>query len=210
MKRFVYSAFMILLAGVVSCATYPVKKEINESGKMKGTGKVGVIVRVSQKGRVPRDEIVTSISKILPAYRHKRAVDLIVDVPSSMTEFMDESDSFYQQTASAFLPYKSIGVMKSYLRGHESEISSAMGKNGTDLLVVYEIYTVISVEMQMMKFSTVLAVVDKNLDIVYLDHQTDTKETENSDMVSIRNEIVNHITDRFVEKMKDFNWLADL
>ena len=211
MKRFIYLTAVFLLTCAVSCATYPVKKEVNEGAKLKGAGKVGVIVRISQKGRVARDEIVTSISKTLPGYRHKRAVDLCVDLPSAVTEFMNDSDSFYQSTsADGFLRYKSIGVVKSFVRAHEAELKDEMTKNSLDLLIMYEVYTVTSVEMQMMKFSSVLAIVDKNLDLVYLDHQASTRETDSTDIVSLKSEIVTHLTGRFVEKVKDFGWIAEL
>jgi hypothetical protein len=211
MKRFIYLTAVFLVTCAVSCATYPVKKEVNEDAKLKGAGKVGVIVRISQKGRVARDEIVTSISKTLPGYRHKRAVELSADIPSSITEFMNDSDSFYQSTsADGFLRYKSIGVVKSFVRAHETELKDEMTKNTLDLLVIYEVYTVTSVEMQMMKFSSVLAIVDKNLDLVYLDHQSTTRETDSSDIVSIKNEVVTHLSGRFIEKMMNFGWLAEL
>ena len=200
---------LLLAACVFSCA-YPVKKEINENEKLGGKGKVGTVVRISQKGRVSRDEIVTSISKVLPAYRHNRPVELVVDLSSGITEFMDDSDAFYQSTNDEFLKFKSIGVAKSFLRTHESELKDEMSKSGFDLLVIYEVYTVVSVEMQMMKFSTVMAVVDKNLDLVYLDHQSDTSETLSSDIVSMKAEVVNHITDRFVQKMENLDWIEEL
>ena len=210
MKRFIYLAAAVLVSFAVSCSTYHVKDEISESAKLKGAGKAGVIVRVSQKGRVARDEIVTAISKTLPAYRHKRPVELVVDLPSGLTEFMNDSDSFYQSSSDEFLRYKSIGVAKSFIRAHEEELKDEMGKSGCDLLVIYEVYTVASVEMQMFKFSTVIAVVDKNLDLVYLDHQTDTRETMSSDLTSIKAEIVNHLSGRFIEKITDFGWIEEL
>ena len=210
MKRFIYFTAAVLVSFVVSCSTYPVNKEINEGAKLKGAGKVGTIVRISQKGRVARDEIVTAISKTLPAYRHKRPVELAVDLPSGITEFMNDSDSFYQASSDEFLRYKSIGVAKSFIRAHESDLKEEMEKGGYDLLVIYEVYTVASVEMQMFKFSTVLAVVDKNLDLVYLDHQTDTRETMSSDLASVKAEIVNHLSARFIEKISDFGWIEEL
>lgn len=210
MKRFIYLTAAVLVSFVVSCATYPVKDEICESAKLKGAGKVGTIVRISQKGRVARDEIVTSISKTLPAYRHKRPVELAVDLPTGITEFMNESDAFYQSSNDEFLRYKSIGVAKSFIRAHESDLKDEMEKSGYDLLVIYEVYTVASVEMQMFKFSTVMAVIDKNLDLVYLDHQTATRETINSDLASIRGEIVNHLSERFIERAEDFGWIEEL
>jgi hypothetical protein len=210
MKRFIYSAALILLAGAVSCSSYSVKKELNESSALKGSGKIGVAVRVSLKGRVQRDEITGSVSKALPAFRHKRAVELLVDLPSPVTEFMDDSDSFYQETSGEFKPYKSLGTLKSFLRTHESDIKDSMEKNECDLLVIYEVYSVASVEMQMMKFSSVVAVVDKNLEVVYLDHQSDLFESETTDLTALKAEMVSSITDRFIEKMKDFNWISDL
>lgn len=210
MKRFIYLTAAVLVSFVVSCSTYHVKDEISEGAKLKGAGKVGAFVRISQKGRVPRDEIVTAISKTLPAYRHKRPVELAVDLPSGITEFMNDSDSFYQSSSDEFLRYKSIGVAKSFIRAHEEELKDEMGKGGYDLLVIYEVYTVASVEMQMFKFSTVVAVVDRNLDLIYLDHQTDTRETMSSDLVSVKAEIVNHLSERFIEKISDFGWIEEL
>ena len=209
MKRPIRLMILFLAVCAVSCA-YPVTKEINESAKLGGKGKVGTVIRVSQKGRVSRDEIVTSISRTLPAYRHNRPVELLVDIPSGITEFMDDADAFYQSENDNFRKFKSIGVAKSFIRTHESDLKDEMSKSGLDLLVIYEVYTVVSVEMQMMKFSTVMAVLDKNLELVYLDHQTDTSETLNTDITSMKAEIVNHITDRFIEKMDDLEWIEEL
>ena len=123
---------------------------------------------------------------------------------------MNESDAFDQSSNDEFLRYKSIGVTKSFIRAHESDLKEEMEKSGYDLLVFYEVYTVASVEMQMFKFSTVIAVVDKNLDLVYLDHQTDTRETMSTDLASVKAELVNHLSERFIETVTDFGWIEEL
>ena len=210
MKRFAYSLVLLMTALAVSCSSYSVKEELSKESALKGTGKAGLAVRMSLKGRIQRDEVTGSVSKTLPAFRHKRPVDLILDLPSSATEYMEDSDSFYQTASGKFLPYKSIGVLKSYLRTHESDLKAAMEKNGLDLFVLYDVYSVASVEMQMMKFTTAVAVVDKNLEVVYFDHQSDIFESECTDLASLKAEIVSKISDRFVEKLESFGWIEEL
>jgi len=219
MKRSLYMAMILLCAASVSCSKYAVKDEIDDVSNIKDPKKMGVVLRVSQKGRVGRDDILNGISRSLAGFKHVTQVEMVPDLSSKTYEFMEDDLRFYQNDSSerniitnkeGFLKYKCIGIMKNYLRDQETELKGAIAKDSLDGIIIYEIYTVVSVEMQMMKIESVVAVADKDLNIVYLDHQSNIMDSDNNDYASLKTEAVNHLTARFAEKMLDFGYFEEL
>jgi len=201
----------ILLILGLSCASYSVKKDVNEVSSLKNAKKLGVIIRCPLNSRVKRDDILSNISRSLNGFHQITSVEIIPDLPPQIIEYSNDEERIYQSVGdSDYLKNKSIGFLKSYLRTNSDEIKKAFEKDSLDGIVIYETYTVISVEMQMTRFNSVVAIVDKESNIVYLDHQDNVFNSDESDLVSLKREILNHIAKRFIYKMKDFGYIKDL
>ncbi|HEY1405820.1 MAG TPA: hypothetical protein VF857_04345 [Spirochaetota bacterium] len=204
-------ASLVLIMTISGCSTYSVKTEVDTHSSLKEAKKLGVIVRVPLKSRITRDEILTSLSHLLNGYDNIAKIDIIPDLSAQLIEFSDDEDRFYQPSSDQeFLKYKSIGILRTYLRTNADEIKKIMEKNALDGIIIYEVYGLVSVEMQLLSFDSVIAITDKNADIVYLDHQNNDYQSAESDYDSQRAEVLNHISNRFIESMKNLGYVRNI
>lgn len=211
MKRSLYIAMILFCAASLACNKYSVKKEINDVSNIKDPKKMGVALRVSQKGRVGRDDILNGLSRSLSGFKQVTQIEMIPDLSLKAVDLFEDDLRFYQYSSQdGFLKYKSIGILKNYLRDNETELKGAIAKDALDGIIFYEVYTVVSVEMQMIKLESVIAVADKDLNLVYLDSQSKILDSENNDYTTLKDEVVNHLISRFVMKMKDFGYFKEL
>jgi hypothetical protein len=201
----------VILVFGLACSTYSIKKDVNEVSSFKNAKKVGVIVRCPQNSRVSRDGILSNLSRSLNGFHQLTSIEIIPDLSTQMIDYSNDEERIYQSTGdSDYLKYKSIGFLKTYLRSNSDEIKKAFEKNSLDGIIIYETYTIISIEMQMMKFNSVIALVGKDSSIIYLDHQDNVFESKESDLAALQREMLNHISKRFLDKMKDFDYIKEL
>ncbi len=209
MKKIVTALFVLtFLSG---CGSYSVKTEVDSRASLKDAKKMGVIIRVPQKSRISRDDILASLSHLMNGYEHIVKIDIVPDLSAQVTEFADDENRFYQPSSdSEYFKFKSIGILRSYLRNNSDEIKKAMEVNSLDGIIIYEVYGIVSTEMLMYQFDSVIALTDKTSEIVYLDHQNNRYNTNENDFNAQRSEILNHISLRFTETMKDFGFLRNI
>jgi hypothetical protein len=194
-----------------SCSSFSVRKEIDEPNMMKDSKKFGVVVRSALKSRVTREDMIGNLSRTLSAYNHVKELVFIPDLSQQMVDFSTDDDRFYQMSGdSDFLKYKSIGVVKNYLRANADEIRKFTEKNGLDGVILFEEYAIISQEMQVMRMNSVIVIADKDGNIAYLDHQDDVYETADIDMSSMKKSMSDKLTDRFIRKMIDMKFVKTL
>ncbi len=209
MKKTVSILFSLIL--ISGCSSYSIKKEVDSRASIKDAKKIGIIIRVPQKSRISRDDILTSLSHLLSSYEHVTRLDIIPDLSAQITEFSDDENRFYQPSNdSEFFKYKSMGIVRSYLRSNADELKKAMDANALDGIVIYEVYGIVSSEMLMYHFDSVITIADKNSEIVYLDHQENKYNTNENDFNAQRSQILNHISMRFTDTMKDLGFLKDI
>ena len=209
MKKTVSILFSLLL--ISGCSSYSVKTEIDSRASIKDAKKIGIIIRVPQKSRISRDDILTSLSHLLSSYEHVVKLDIIPDLSAQLTEFSDDENRFYQpSTDSEYFKYKSMGIVRSYLRNNADELKKAMDANSLDGIVIYEVYGIVSSEMMMYHFDSVITISDKNSEIAYLDHQENKYNTDENNFNAQRSQILNHISMRFTDTMKDLGFIKDI
>jgi hypothetical protein len=195
----------------VACSSYSVKNEVNDMQILKGAKKMGIVVRSSLRSRISRDDMMTELSRTLNGYKHSIVLEFLPNVSTNMTDFATDDERFYQSAGdSDFLKYKSIGVVKSYMRSNNDEIRRIMDKDGFDGMIIYEEYAIISVEMQMMRMNTVLAITDKEGNIAYLDHQDNTYDSTETDILALKKEMTDRLSQRFINKIKDLDYIKNL
>jgi hypothetical protein len=201
-----------MLLGLFSaCSTFTVSTTINHIDKLENAKSLGMIVRTSTRADIPRQDVLKNISHWMSGYKYMKQLVLLPNVDHTIAEYVTQEDRFLQRSASyKFLQYKSIGVVKSYLRTHRDQLLATMEENQCDGLIFYEVYTVISTEMQYVTYDSFLLLVDKNLEIVYLDYQEDAFDTTTFDFEIVKNQTMNRLSTRFIDKMIAFDFLEEL
>jgi len=206
-----YRLIPVFIMIFTACSSYSVKNEVNDVSMIKGAKKIGIVVRSSLRSRISRDEMMTELSRTLNGYKHSMVLEFIPDVSTHMTDFATDEERFYQSANdSDFLKYKSIGVVKSYIRLNSDEISKFMEKGGYDAMILFEEYAIISVEMQMMRMNTVIAITDKEGNIAYLDHQDNVYDSSETDILTLKKEMTDRLSQRFINKLKDLDYIKSL
>jgi hypothetical protein len=69
------------------------------------------------------------------------------------------------------MEFKSIGLIKQYVRNNEDELNKIFSEKNLDSLVIYEVDSSISTEMRIMEFESMILVIDKSFNILFMDHQ---------------------------------------
>jgi hypothetical protein len=206
-----YRIIPALVMMFVACSSYSVKNEVNDVSMIKGAKKIGIVVRSSLRSRISRDEIMTEISRTLNGFKHSIVLEFVPNVSTGMTDFSTDEERFYQSAGdSDFLKYKSIGVVKSYVRSNNDEIHKIIEKGEFDGIIIYEEYAIISVEMQMMRMNTVIAITDKEGNIAYLDHQDDVYDSDETDILALKKEMTDRLSQRFINKLRDLDYVKSL
>jgi hypothetical protein len=214
-------AFLVLSA--VSCSTYNTKKIIDEADSFEQNKKIGIVLRTSAKSRVNQADIKKNLSYSLNGYKKNAEVIIVPDLSNNVVEFASNSDRFYQRTydevdsfmnidydSDEFLEYKSIGVIKSYLLVNKDELLKTMSEKKCEGLILYEIDVKISAEMQYMTFDSVIVAIDKELNIVYLDYQNNDFNSNEYDFPTIKDQILNKVSDRFIKKLDDMDFVEEM
>ena len=143
---------------------------------------------------------------------HKSVKNLnyISDCNEDVVFYNSLQERFYQLSDNKiFLRYKSIGVIKLYLRKNEAELKNIISLSDLDGLIIHEIYDVISSEMQFMDFDSVLVIVDKNLNILYMDYQSDEFESIESDLNVVKGHLMDKISQRFIDRLLDLEFIKE-
>lgn len=195
----------------VRCSKYSVVTEIHESWKISQLKSVGLVLRISTRSKLTLEELSENVSNWLSGYKAIKNIYIVPGSDEKRNYFSGYSERFYQVAEKKdFLKYKSIGIVSNYLRINSTELKALISEKNLDGLIVYEIYSVFSSGMQFMDFDSVAVVTDKNLNILYMDHQSDGFETDETDSERIKEELLNNICERFLEKLIEMDFVEEL
>ncbi len=196
---------LVLLA---SCSTYKVKVDFDQKEALKKITKAGLVFRVSRNSRIPREEHLENTAHWLAGSVTLKPVTIISPCGDSVCAFRKGEDRFYQASdAGGFLKYKSAGVINLYLRNNAEELKKLLSENDVDALFIYEVYGVISPEMQFCEFESVLCAVDRNLAVIYRDHQSNYFETDAITPEKMKLTLLDRISSRLVSALEDLQFV---
>ena len=208
MKKIVHITTVLLMTLALSCSEYHVDTILEKSDPIKQIKKAGLILRISKNSRISREEFNRNLTHWLASRKPRKNINILAELKNKVGEFVTEEDRFYQLSAKGdFLEYKAQGVVNMYLRENQAELKNLMKENGLDGFILYEVYGVVSTEMQFMDFDSVMVLVDTNLSVVYLDHQTDKFESNEYDYEKIKSFLLNKVSERFMYQMADLKFL---
>jgi hypothetical protein len=201
--------FLTVIFFGLSCSTYSIKNDIKDNSILSKIKNAGVIFRISNGSKITEEELIRNFSYWLSVYRKKGNVTVIRDASGSITVFNNPQQRFYQlSNEEEYLKYKSLGVVNLYLQNNQNELLKIISKNNLDSIIIFEVYSVISTQMQFFEYESVLAIADANLNIGYLDHQSDYFESVSSSIDDLKNQTLDKINDRLIDNLRDVNLLG--
>lgn len=194
---------------LLNCSEYSVRTYINKKSEISNLKRVGIVLRLSPGNRITKDEMINNIACWISNYKSTDKISIISDCSERISYSQSDQDRFYQLSGNdTFLKYKSIGVINLYLQNNEAELKNMMSLANLDGIMIYEINSILSTEMQFMVFDTVVAVFDRNLNIIYLDHQSDRSESDMRMLNKMKSDLMDRISNRLLEKLKSLSIIS--
>ena len=221
-KNFSKIIIIIIILTLSGCSGFNVKTDLDEKPGLSEIKKSGIIIRLANSSKISREEMEKNLSSWLRDYELSENHVIITDTSEKVNLYSVIEDRFFQESIrhreksyfglfwdDDYLTYKSIGVVNSYLKNNEAELKNFITDKSLNGLIIYEIYNIISVGMQFMDFDSVVAVADNNLNIVYMDHQTNGYEISEQDFDRTKKQMMDKISQRFIEILQDLDFIGD-
>jgi len=206
------SLIAIILIVFVSCSSYGVKKEINKSSQIKKLEKVGIIIRTPKASMLTNAEVMLSIQKWSGAYKEKK--ELIYLAQKDMSEEIYLYDTtlgpFAQLDESkSFMKFKTVGVINMFLRTHSEELKKIMEAKGLDSILIFEVDGFYSPELQWTAVYSMTVVANDELDILFLDRQSKSKDVNEMIGDRVKAIVLNDIGGRFVAMLRSLGCIVE-
>ncbi len=202
------AAIILLILGTVSCAGINVKNVRENSNEIDAVKKAGLIIRISRDVRVGREDYVRSIAHWIAGLRPEKNLLFVSDSNDKLTYFAGDDERFYQVTEDGdYLKFKSLGVVNLYIRDNREELKKIVDGNSLDGLFIYEIYGVIANEMQFIDYDTSLVMLNKKLDVIYMDRQHFNDDTNEIDFDRLKIKYLDSVSDRLTRTLIDLDFL---
>ena len=210
-KLLTVSIIFICIFLCFSCASQSVKTEIKDDASLAGLTKLGIVIRLADNSRIFKEELLNNFSCFLSDYKQKVSIKLILDSSKGIDTFTYRENRFYQfDDNQGFFLFKSIGVVKLYVQRNISELKKIISENNLNGLIIYEIYNIISSEMQFMDYDSVSIILDKNLNIVYLDHQSVGFESREIDFELLKSKLMDKLSEGLIKMLIKLDYIEEL
>lgn len=210
MRHVFYSSVVAVMLCIVSCGTYTVVQEVENNDGVEGITKAGIVMRVPRNIRIAREEYINNIRQWLTGVKALKELYVFQEGSEELVYTKGDEDRFYQfSERSRFLKYKSLGIINLYLRNNSAELKKMISDKNLNGVIFYEVFGVTSTEMQFVDFDSVVTIVDKNLNVVYLDHQSNNFSTSEFDFDKVKHKLFDLVSQRLVEKLDDLEFLEN-
>ncbi len=211
MKKILIIMLLIHSVIAINCTEFSIKTDISAKQNLGELKKIGVLQRLSHSSTITLDEQSQNIASWISNYESADKVSIITDCSKNLSTFSSIQNKIFQSTGKdTYLKYKSIGVLNLYLRKNEEELKEIISQKSLDGIIIYEIYSIVSLGMQFMDFDSVFAIVDKNLNILYLDHQTDGYDIDEHIIERVNSQLMDKISGRLIQNLMDLDIIGDI
>jgi hypothetical protein len=208
MKRSVLLSVSILVFFILSCSGFNVKKEFSEGRRLSSLKKSGIIIHMWKSSMVRRQEIEENLTYWLNGCKRLNETPIIAGALPSLYTYNSDTDRFLQTTGDgSFLSYKSMGLIRTYINTHRDELKKTMTEGGLDSVIFYEIDGNYSSELEYIDFNSMVVIIDADLNILYLDHQSRGFDTDEWDRNIVRKTLFNKLSERFLETMESLEYI---
>ena len=205
MKRLLIISLMALAA---SCSTYSVKVEVEKSDDLEKVKKTAVLLRFPRSSYIGIEESSKSMVSWVSGYKNNSGLEVLSDIGEELMFYASPQDRFLQVSSKKdFLRYKSTGVIKEYLRINRKAVEDLFAAKGLHSLIIYEVDGFFSGEFQYIDFHSLVTVIDSSMNVIYLDYQANNYHVDEVYDAKVKGELLNHISERFVETMFDLEFL---
>ena len=155
-----------------------------------------------------KDSLNLDTPSRIEGYKKKGKVISIKNPPDEISIYGSNADRFLQTSInSEFLKYKSIGVVKLYLRKNAAELNKVFSENGLDSLIIYEIDSGYSTELHYIDFNSVIVVIDREYNVLYLDYQDNSYNVDEFDQKILRKHLLDKLSCRLLERLTSLNYI---
>ena len=193
-----------------ACASQSVKTEIKDNPSISGLTQLGILIRLADNSRIKKEEQLNNISCFLSDYKQEVGIKLIYDSSKEIDTFTSRENRFYQNDDNQdFFLFKSIGLIKLYVQKNISGLKKILSDNNLNSLLIYEIYNIISSEMQFMDYSSVSIILDKNLNIIYLDHQSEGFDSKENDFKLLKSKLMDKLSERLIKRLLNLDFIEE-
>ena len=198
----------ILLLLLSGCSTFNIETEIRENTKLDNLKSTGIIFRIPKSSQITLREYRKTINHWLKGHKLVKKLKILPYTEADLASYDTELDRFYQLSINRdFLKYKSIGVIYQYLHSNESTLTKMMHNNKLDSYIIFEIDSYFSPEMEHIDFNSLIAIVDKNMKIIYLDHQKILYQVDEYDPDRVKAILLNKISKRLLDRLSSFDYI---
>ncbi|HSV96616.1 MAG TPA: hypothetical protein VLM75_06745 [Spirochaetota bacterium] len=208
LKRSMCVIALAAAVAVVSCSTYSVSKEMSSGSALKKIKNACIVLRMSQKSKISREEQTSNLSNWIAAARPLKKTAIAPACGEGICSYGGEEERFFQVDGEGnFLKFKATGVVNEFVRANGAELKKILAENDCDGLIIYEVYGVMALEMQFFDFDSVVCVLDRDLRTVYLDHQFDSFDVEEISATRLRQQLLDRVSERLIHTLDDLNFL---
>jgi len=199
---------LVALFVALSCAKYHVKNEISHGSEINKLKKTGIIIRKTHNTPIPLKLFNKNLSQWLVPYHKVKELVLIETTSKNLNRSNMESDRFLQfSNVGDFQLYQCQGIVAHYLAKNKEELDKIRSDNNLDSIVIYEVDAGYSRELQYIDFSSMVILVDNNDKILYMARQHDKHETFEIDEKVMREELLDLISNRLLNKIIDLKYI---
>jgi hypothetical protein len=200
---------LVMAATLLSCSKYSITKEIQHSALLSKFKNSGVLFRNTHNSPIPLERLNASLIQWLGGYELKNSLKVIENAPESVAICKSEFDRFvqYSEERDNLLYQKTRGIINRYLNDNREDLESLFEEHGLDSLIIYEIDTAISAELQFLDFGSMMLIIDREYRIVYMDHQFNTYDTNEYDREVMQDNLLDQVNGRFLELMMKLDYV---
>jgi hypothetical protein len=206
MKKALFISFIFIFLS--SCSTYHVSSEIDKKSTYSKFKKSGIIIRLSKNATISEKLYSGTLLFWLNGYKKKNQFQIISELTPGLAKYDSTFDRFYQlSNEKDFLRFKSAGVISTITQKNSFELNKIISDNGFDSIIFYEIDGGAYAEMQFVDFDSMIVMIDKNLEIVYMDHQKNSFEIDEFTESYANKHLLDKISERFVFQMVSMGYI---
>ncbi len=205
-----YIIFVLGLSLCISCSQYHIKKEIKNGSALSKLKNSGIIIRKTNDTPVSIKLFYKNLAQWLEPYKKVNNLKLLTEVSRDLSASRGESDRFLQfSNTKDFQYYQSLGIINGYLNKNQEELDKLKTDNNLDSIIIYEADGSLSAELQFFDFRSMIIVINNKNEILYMDRQFDKYETFEFYKEILTEDLLDHVSNRFLELMFKLDYLKE-
>lgn len=198
---------ILLFLLLSACSTHGINKVINTAEVSSDTGKLAVAVRISEETVLKYNSFADNLQLWFVGQDSGDSV-VFLEENETFSKYKNGNVRFYQENAGKnFLKYKSLGLLKLFIAENRGKIQETLRENGAEALLIYEIGGSFSKNMKVIRYDTLVVIVNRDNEIVYMDHQKEFINDGDFDRDLIDKEFFDTISRRLYSTLLDLGYI---